>query len=79
LAGQFVEVLVGVGGETRPLLNSALPSARENENEIAVSYCEDATEAASRVGEWIQAGDIVLIKGSRSVGLETVALAVKGI
>ncbi len=79
LAGQFCEVLIGVGGQTRPLLNAALPSAKENENEIAVSYCEDATEAASRVEEWLKSGDVVLVKGSRSVGLESVVEAVKGI
>lgn len=77
LAGQFVEVLIGVGGETRPLLNAALQAAKGVENEMKVSYCEDANEAASRVGEWIRGGDIVLVKGSRSVGLERVVEAVK--
>ncbi len=76
LAGQFCEVLVGVGGEIRPLLNSALPSAKENEIEMEVSYCEDAKEAASRVGEWLKNGDVVLVKGSRSVGLEVVVEAI---
>ncbi len=79
LAGQFVEVLIGVGGETRPLLNAALPSAKENENPIAISYCDDAKEAASRIEEWLKPGDVVLVKGSRSVGLEVVVEAVKGI
>ncbi len=79
LAGQFVEVLVGVGGETRPLLNAAIPSAKENENEMEVFYCEDAKEAASRVGEWLRSGDVVLVTGSRSVGLEVVVEALKGI
>jgi UDP-N-acetylmuramoyl-tripeptide--D-alanyl-D-alanine ligase len=79
VAGQFVECLIGVGGETRPLLNSAIEAAKEVENEMPVSYCADAGEAASRVGEWIGSGDVVLVKGSRSVGLETVVEAVKGI
>ncbi|MBW3636000.1 MAG: UDP-N-acetylmuramoyl-tripeptide--D-alanyl-D-alanine ligase [Armatimonadetes bacterium] len=77
MAGQFVERLIGVGGETRPLLNSAIVAAKEVESEMQASYCEDANEAASRVGEWIQSGDVVLVKGSRSVGLEVVVEAVK--
>lgn len=79
LAGQFVEVLVGVGGDTRPLLNAAVPAAKAVENEMITAYCEDAAQAASRVGEWLQSGDVVLVKGSRSVGLEVVVEAVKGI
>ena len=79
LAGQFVELLVGVGGETRPLLNSALQAAKEVENEMPTFYCDDATEAAGRVGEWLQSGDVVLVKGSRSIGLEVVVEAVKRI
>jgi UDP-N-acetylmuramoyl-tripeptide--D-alanyl-D-alanine ligase len=78
-AGQFVETLVGVAGDTRPLLNAAVAAAREVENEMEVHYLDDATEAASRVGEWLQSGDVVLVKGSRSIGLEVVVDAVKGI
>jgi UDP-N-acetylmuramoyl-tripeptide--D-alanyl-D-alanine ligase len=72
LAGQICDVLIGVGGETRPLLNSALESARQIESEMPVFYCDDAKEAANRVGEWLQKGDVLLVKGSRSVGLEVV-------
>ena len=74
-AGTLCDVLIGVGGETRPLLNAALESARQIENEISVSYCETAEEAAARLAEWLQDGDVVLVKGSRSVGLETVVNA----
>jgi UDP-N-acetylmuramoyl-tripeptide--D-alanyl-D-alanine ligase len=77
--GQFVEVLVGVDGDTRPLLNAAIPAAKEIDNEMSISYCDDAAAAASRVGEWLQSGDVVLVKGSRSVGLEVVVEAVKGL
>jgi UDP-N-acetylmuramoyl-tripeptide--D-alanyl-D-alanine ligase len=76
-AGQFVEQLVGVDGDTRPLLNAAVAAAREVENELAVSYCDAATEAAARVGEWVRPGDVVLVKGSRSIGLEVVVEALK--
>ena len=71
-AGTFCEVLVGVGGETRPLLNSALAAAKEVENPMQIFWCENAQEAKSRVGEWIGENDMVLVKGSRSVGLEVV-------
>ena len=77
-AGSLCDVLVGVGGETRPLLNAAVESARQIENEISVFYCEDANEAASRLNEWTQDGDVILVKGSRSVGLETVVNALGG-
>ncbi len=79
LAGQICEVLIGVGGETRPLLGNAIDSAKESENEMQVSYCDDASEAASRAGEWLQSGDVVLVKGSRSVGLEVFVEAVKAV
>lgn len=78
LAGQMVEVLVGVGGETRPMLNAAVASARQVENELLVSYCDVAGEAAERVEELVRPGDIVLIKGSRSVGLEVVVEKLRG-
>ena len=35
----------------------------------------DAAEAASLTGELLEAGDVVLVKGSRGVGLEVVAEA----
>ncbi|RYG59757.1 hypothetical protein EON80_25375 [bacterium] len=79
LAGQFVETLIGVAGDTRPLLNAAVAAAKEVENEIEVHYSDDAASAASQIGQWLQSGDIVLVKGSRSIGLEAVVEAVKGI
>ena len=39
----------------------------------AEEWVPDADEAARRIGELVQPGDIVLVKGSRSVGLERVA------
>lgn len=78
-AGQFAELLVGVAGDTRPLLNAAVAAAREVENEMEVHYSDDAAGAAERVGEWLRSGDVVLVKGSRSIGLEAVVDAVKGL
>ena len=36
-------------------------------------WVQDADEAAKRLAELLQPGDVVLVKGSRSVGLEAVA------
>ncbi len=77
-AGTFADILVGVGGETRPLLNAAVESARRIESEMQTFYCENAAEAAARVDEFAQSGDVVLVKGSRSVGLETAVSALGG-
>lgn len=74
-AGGFVDQLVGVCGETRPMLSSAVATARQLETDIQVTYCNDADAAAKRVTEFVQPGDVVLIKGSRSVGLEVVVQA----
>ena len=71
-AGQFVELLIGVGSETRPLLNAALVSAKEVENEMEVHWFDSAEEAKTEVQKMIQDTDVVLVKGSRSVGLEAV-------
>ncbi len=40
-----------------------------------VTAFEDANEAANRVLDIVKSGDVVLVKGSRSVGLETVVSA----
>ncbi len=77
-AGTLCDCLIGVGGETRPLLNAAVESARQVESDMHVSYCDNASEAAARLAEWLQDGDVILVKGSRSVGLETVVKELGG-
>ncbi len=76
--GQFVELLIGVGGETRPLLNAAIGAAKEVENEMEVHWFETASEAREAVKTMIQNGDVVLVKGSRSVELEAVVEELSG-
>jgi UDP-N-acetylmuramoyl-tripeptide--D-alanyl-D-alanine ligase len=41
-------------------------------------WVPDATEASARLAELLEPGDVVLVKGSRSVGLERVAENLKG-
>ena len=61
-----VDVLVSVGPRAARMLD-----AFDGE-----SYAvPDAAEAAALAGELIGAGDVVLVKGSRGVGLEVVAEA----
>ena len=42
-------------------------------------HARDAAEAAEKVGELVRPGDVVLVKGSRAVGLEVVAEALTGV
>jgi UDP-N-acetylmuramoyl-tripeptide--D-alanyl-D-alanine ligase len=62
---QTVDVVIGVG----ELARGYNPSA----------WAASAAEAVALVGELVRAGDAVLVKGSRSVGLEIVAEALAGV
>jgi UDP-N-acetylmuramoyl-tripeptide--D-alanyl-D-alanine ligase len=42
-------------------------------------HATDAAEAAEKVTELVRPGDVVLVKGSRAVGLEVVAEALTGV
>jgi UDP-N-acetylmuramoyl-tripeptide--D-alanyl-D-alanine ligase len=68
LAGQSVRVLIGVGEETRDMLEAA-------PREVEKRWFADADTAAQGIEDLMQDGDVVLVKGSRSVGLETVVNA----
>jgi UDP-N-acetylmuramoyl-tripeptide--D-alanyl-D-alanine ligase len=66
-ASSRVDVLVAVG----PLSSASMPDAFGGESYTAA----DADEAASLVAELVRPGDVVLVKASRGIGLETVAEA----
>jgi len=69
LAASIVQVLVGVGEETKPMLEAA--------GEIEKMWFATAAEAAPALQVLAREGDAVLIKGSRSVGLEVVVNALE--
>ncbi len=68
-----VDVLVAVGSATDPLAEAA--GARTG---LEIHRAADATEAADLVAGLTQPGDVVLVKASRAVGLELVAVALLG-
>ena len=65
-AAAGVDLLVTVGPRSVVMLDAF------DRESYAVA---DAEEAAALAGELIEAGDVVLVKGSRGVGLEVVAEA----
>ena len=69
LANEVVQVLVGVGEETKPMLGAA--------GDVETMWFADASEAARALQVLVREGDAVLIKGSRSVGLEVVVNALE--
>ena len=60
-----VDELVAVG----PLAQGYVDAA----NGVNARWLATAAEAADAVSELLEAGDVVLVKGSRAVGLEAVA------
>ena len=68
LAGEFCDVIIGVGNETQPMMQAII----EAENIVYPGWSPDANQAVPLVRKSIQPGDVILIKGSRSVGLEVV-------
>jgi UDP-N-acetylmuramoyl-tripeptide--D-alanyl-D-alanine ligase len=65
-----VDRLIVVGEVARPI---ALAAVREGMDERDVTTCDEASGAADVVRREAEAGDLVLCKGSRVAGLETVA------
>jgi len=69
-----VDHLVTVGTEARTVAAAAI---REGALPESVAMVDSPDEAAADVRAWARAGDVVLIKGSRVVGLEAVAEALR--
>jgi UDP-N-acetylmuramoyl-tripeptide--D-alanyl-D-alanine ligase len=69
-----VERLVTVGEEARAIARAAI---REGQLPEEVASYGGPDEAAEDIRHWAQAGDVVLLKGSRVAGLERVAEALR--
>ncbi len=69
-----VERLVTVGDEAEAIARAAI---REGLLPGDVAVCANAAEAVTDIESWARDGDVVLIKGSRVVGLERVAEALR--
>jgi UDP-N-acetylmuramoyl-tripeptide--D-alanyl-D-alanine ligase len=68
-----VSQLVAVGPAARPIAHgAALEGSWNGESE----WVADVPAAIARVAQLIEPGDVVLVKGSRSVGMERVAQAI---
>ena len=74
-AAQCADVVLGAGEEARVLIEAAREYCRTEQYSVETDWREDAEEAAKRAMEMAQGGDVVLVKGSRSVGLELVVNA----
>jgi UDP-N-acetylmuramoyl-tripeptide--D-alanyl-D-alanine ligase len=68
-----IEELVVVGATARSIASGAM---REGVEPGHVRVCADVEEAIATVRAMVRPGDVVLVKGSRVVGLERVAEAV---
>ena len=69
-----VDRVIAVGAEARPIADAAVREGVEPQNVAAV---DDPAEALVDVKAWAEAGDVVLFKGSRAVGLERLAEAMR--
>jgi UDP-N-acetylmuramoyl-tripeptide--D-alanyl-D-alanine ligase len=66
-ASEIAQLIIGVGEDTKVLLEAA--------QNTETHWFENATEAAKWIPAQIQNGDVILVKGSRSIGLEKVVEA----
>jgi len=68
LAHARVDILLGVAGHARDLVAAA---QSEQNHGMLTDFVETAAEAGRWLASHVQAGDVILIKGSRGVRLET--------
>lgn len=66
-ANEIAQLIIGVGEDTKVLLEAA--------QNAETHWFENAAQAAKWIPAQIQNGDVILVKGSRSIGLEKVVEA----
>jgi UDP-N-acetylmuramoyl-tripeptide--D-alanyl-D-alanine ligase len=69
------DMLVTVGDESRHLAMAALEAGFPCEQQ---HHFENAESAASLVRDWVRPGDLVVVKGSRGIGMERIVAVLKG-
>ncbi|MDT5296740.1 MAG: UDP-N-acetylmuramoyl-tripeptide--D-alanyl-D-alanine ligase [Acidobacteriota bacterium] len=74
MVGFGIDVLWGVSGVARELVEGARAAGL---SAGATRFFESSEEAAHALGEFIRAGDLVLVKGSRGVHTERIVEALK--
>ena len=67
------DALICVGPQAKLIMEAAVTSGMEADR---VSHYADSVQAAADVPRWLDAGDLVLLKGSRGMRLERVANAI---
>jgi UDP-N-acetylmuramoyl-tripeptide--D-alanyl-D-alanine ligase len=68
------DLLVAVGERSREIAQGALDEGMDRR---LVSHCGDADAATRLVEQLLQAGDTLLIKGSRGMAMERIVTAIK--
>lgn len=67
------DALICVGPQSKLIMEAAVTSGMDADR---VSHYADSVQAAADVPRWLDAGDLVLLKGSRGMRLERVANAI---
>ena len=73
MAGCKFDLLVCVGPQAKLIKDAAIAGGMEA---ARVIYFADSAAAAAEARQWARAGDLVLLKGSRGMKLERIAIAI---
>jgi UDP-N-acetylmuramoyl-tripeptide--D-alanyl-D-alanine ligase len=69
LAASGIDMLIGIGGQTRSAVEEALASGMDAGSAF---FFETRADAKRYIGDAVLAGDVILVKGSRLAGLEEI-------
>ena len=77
LASEICDVVIGVGSETEPMMDALGDALRAGAKCQIFGWSPDAKQSLELVEARVKDGDVILVKGSRNVGLEVVVEALK--